>query len=896
MYALSYPLKLFRIYLMGRRGLQRRHVVENTFSEGERIMKLRQIPILLTRIFVVFALLPLGISSHTARAAVSRPGLAFSNPAAQSTLGTAYNAALRNLLDINTVVYDPAVYNGTGLMTNPPGTFVRAGGGYAQPWTRDASINSWNAASLLEPEVATNTLWSVVTRQSNGTLLVQQDNQWWDQVIWIHAAWHHYLVTGDQVFLNNAYQAAVNTLNLRRSNQYNATYGLFRGPSMFNDGIAGYPAPPADATESLGGFVLDYPQTLQMMSLSTNALYYQAYRSAAQMAAALGRPSTEIDPLNSSATSLATAINQRLWIPSAGTYGYFLHNSGAVDPSEEGTGLSLVILFGIADAARAASILQRAHIQPHGIVDVYPNFARYSDAQPGRHNNIVWPMVQGYWATAASKYGNEIVFAREVANLARLANSSAGNFYEIYNAQTGAVDGGWQTGSHWGSQPDQTWSATAYLRMIYNGLFGMNFTTGGLQFQPFLPSGWGDVTLSGVRYRGMTLNISLHGAGNVISSFKLDGATTANYSVPASLTGTHTIDITLTGSNILQAEQAARAGTAGINTDHAGYTGTGFVDGYGTAGATTTFTVNAPAAGSYSLSLRYANGTGAARTVSLYVNGTRLRQTSLPALANWNVWSLANETVTLNAGNNTVAFRYDTGDSGNVNLDALILNWSTAAGVTFYQDADYAGAASGAKVQGDYAALPADVPNDWMSSLKVPAGWTVQAYSEGNFGGTLCTFTADTAFVGTGCNDAMSSFRIRTAGSPTLTPTRTPTRTPTPAGPTFTPTRTPTRTNTPVGPTATRTRTPTPVSPTGVTFYQDANYGGLASGMKAKGDYATMPADVPNDWMSSLRVPAGWIVDAYANGNFGGAVCTYTADTSWVGAACNDVMSSFRIR
>ena len=203
-------------------------------------------------------------------------------------------------------------------------------------------------------------------------------------------------------------------------------------------------------------------------------------------------------------------------------------------------------------------------------------------------------------------------------------------------------------------------------------------------------------------------------------------------------------------------------------------------------------------------------------------------------------------------------------------------------GVTFYQDANYGGALSGVKGPGDYASLPADVPNDWMSSLRVPAGWTVDVYSDGNFGGTVCTFTVDTSFVGAACNDIMSSFRIRSSASPTATRTRTPT----PVGPT------PTRTLTPVGPTA--TRTPTPAA--GVIFYQDINFGGVASAAIAKGDYASLPAGVPNDWMSSLRVPAGWIVDAYADGNFAGAVCTYTADTSWVGTACNDVMSSFRIR
>jgi hypothetical protein len=83
--------------------------------------------------------------------------------------------------------------------------------------------------------------------------------------------------------------------------------------------------------------------------------------------------------------------------------------------------------------------------------------------------------------------------------------------------------------------------------------------------------------------------------------------------------------------------------------------------------------------------------------------------------------------------------------------------------------------------------------------------------------------------------------------------------------------------------------------PTGVTFFQHINYGGAASGVKARGNYATLPGDVPNDWMSSLRVPAGWTVEAYEHINFGGAVCTYRGDTAWVGSGCNDKMSSFRI-
>jgi hypothetical protein len=494
----------------------------------------------------------LGGGQHPVAGAVSRPTLIFSNPGTQSTLGAAYTKALANLLDVNTLRYDPETYNQTGLMIDPPGTFVRAGGGYQQPWTRDGSVNPWNAASLLEPEVARNTLWSVVRRQPNGQMIVVQDNQWWDQAVWLTSAWNHYVVTGDQSFLADAYRTATGTLDLRKAANYNATYGLFQGPAFFNDGIAGYPVPPATATESSGSFVGAYPTTDRMMTLSTNALYYSAYRSAALMASALGRPANEVAPLGAMADSLKAKINQHFWIPAKGMYGYFIHNgdslSGTLDQSEEGTGLSFAILFDIASASQAQSILRGAHLQPHGIVAVYPHFARYSDARPGRHNVVVWPMIQGFWASAAAKSGDQPRFAAEVVKLAGLANSSGG-FYEIYNASTGAVDGGWQLGRHWGSVQNQTWSATAYLRMMYQTMFGMTFTANGITFQPTLPSGWGDATLSGLRYRGATLNITLRGSGNVVSLFKLDGVPTTAHSVSTTLTGTHAVEITLTGGS-----------------------------------------------------------------------------------------------------------------------------------------------------------------------------------------------------------------------------------------------------------------------------------------------------------------------------------------------------------
>ncbi len=131
------------------------------------------------------------------------------------------------------------------------------------------------------------------------------------------------------------------------------------------------------------------------------------------------------------------------------------------------------------------------------------------------------------------------------------------------------------------------------------------------------------------------------------------------------------------GDVTYEAESAALSGGAAVNTDHAGYSGTGFVDGYWNQGATTTFAVNAPSAGTYNVGLRYSNGpnpSSGTKSVSLYVNGTKTKQVQLADTGNWDTWALQQESVNLAAGANTIAYRYDAGDVGNVNLDYLTVN------------------------------------------------------------------------------------------------------------------------------------------------------------------------------------------------------------------------------
>lgn len=146
-----------------------------------------------------------------------------------------------------------------------------------------------------------------------------------------------------------------------------------------------------------------------------------------------------------------------------------------------------------------------------------------------------------------------------------------------------------------------------------------------------------------------------------------------------------------------EAENATLSGGAVVQSDHPGHTGGGFVGGYTDANrgtARTTFRVTAATAGQHDLAIRLANGTGSARTLSLYVDGAKQRQISLPATANWDTWATTTEQVTLTAGQHDVALAFDSGDSGNLNLDSLTVSTAVQAGPGEAESAFRSGGAS----------------------------------------------------------------------------------------------------------------------------------------------------------------------------------------------------------
>lgn len=116
-----------------------------------------------------------------------------------------------------------------------------------------------------------------------------------------------------------------------------------------------------------------------------------------------------------------------------------------------------------------------------------------------------------------------------------------------------------------------------------------------------------------------------------------------------------------------EAEFGSNTGTT-TNTNHPGFTGTGFVDGFETAGDAVQVDTNAAVTGSHVIKLRYANGAATTATRTIQVDGVSVGTINLPTTGNWDTWGTATLTTSLTAGKRTVKVLYGT---GGINLDNL---------------------------------------------------------------------------------------------------------------------------------------------------------------------------------------------------------------------------------
>lgn len=131
-------------------------------------------------------------------------------------------------------------------------------------------------------------------------------------------------------------------------------------------------------------------------------------------------------------------------------------------------------------------------------------------------------------------------------------------------------------------------------------------------------------------------------------------------------------------------EYQAETGTMSsgtVDSNNAGFTGTGFINTANAVGAWYEIVVNVPTAGAHNLKFRYANGS-TDRPESVLVNGTQqISSLSFPNTGSFTTWNSAIFSLNLLQGNNIIRFVSLT-SAGAANLDRLDVCQGTSLGVS----------------------------------------------------------------------------------------------------------------------------------------------------------------------------------------------------------------------
>ncbi|WP_113701257.1 glycosyl hydrolase family 28 protein [Nonomuraea lactucae] len=149
-----------------------------------------------------------------------------------------------------------------------------------------------------------------------------------------------------------------------------------------------------------------------------------------------------------------------------------------------------------------------------------------------------------------------------------------------------------------------------------------------------------------------------------------DSRNTGGGALRTSATGGSTQSCAPGGGQTLEAENATISQGV-VESNHAGFSGTGFVNYTNVAGGYVEFAITAAQAGTVPVTLRFANGTTANRPMDIAVNGAVAGdEVAFPPTGAWPNWQTVTVNVPLNAGANTLRATA-TGAAGGPNLDRI---------------------------------------------------------------------------------------------------------------------------------------------------------------------------------------------------------------------------------
>lgn len=331
-----------------------------------------------------------------------------------------------------------------------------------------------------------------------------------DRMVWAAAAWQVYCATGSKKWLEYARNVILNTLDVVNPIIFCDQLYMVHGCDSYSSPESQYPRwmQPKDYFESI--------------KMSNNVTYAYCYNVLSQMDDELGLDS---DAHYSTFQRIKNSINQYMWNEQLGRYcSYLMHEAF---PMQSGTTCNIAqaaaILFDITDDDRASALLSHTPFYITGIPAIYPSNYAHPDGYQ-------LAFTQGMWNLAAAKCGNTTMLHHGLAALYRsVAFKGFGN-----------NDSG-----------ERFLNACATAAMTIRLTAGITMSPEGVEFNPVVPACFpSDKSIKNFHYRNATFDITIHGTGNSIQEFELDGKPQNTNFVSADISGRHKIDITLTeGSN-----------------------------------------------------------------------------------------------------------------------------------------------------------------------------------------------------------------------------------------------------------------------------------------------------------------------------------------------------------
>ncbi len=336
-----------------------------------------------------------------------------------------------------------------------------------------------------------------------------------DNAQWLMAASETAMAGGDERWTRRVLSAARQLLELDTRMALNRGTGLFQGnPRYLLNPSSMFPAwmTPTDL--------------FQNQTLAENAAYHAAIANIERLSARLGTDPEIAYP----ASALREAVNTQLWNPPTGTYGAALYGNPAFPvrlQSADNAAQAIAILGGTASEAMAASIAARTPAGAYGVRLLEPRWAEDSVSAA----EFPPMLLRTLWMTAMSATPNETAYSASVAALI------AGRGRALVDTR---MDGARHPGLG---------AIRPIAALVLRGFLGAKFSPEGMYFSPAIPAELpGDKRLTGLRYRGAVLDISITGTGRALATFTIDGKPSSPF-VPADLEGEHEIAITLAGAS-----------------------------------------------------------------------------------------------------------------------------------------------------------------------------------------------------------------------------------------------------------------------------------------------------------------------------------------------------------